>query len=115
MAVRQWFRWMTRQNHILHNPASELELPKQGHHLPRHVLNFREAEQVLQQPEISDPLGLRDRALLEVLCSTGMRRVEVAGLKLYDLDFDGGTLLIRQARAARTGWFLSGSGRSHGC
>jgi integrase/recombinase XerD len=101
VAVRQWFRWMTRQNHILHNPASELELPKQGHHLPRHVLNIREAEQVLQQPEIGDPLGLRDRALLEVLYSTGMRRMEVAGLKLYDLDFDGGTLLIRQGKGRK--------------
>jgi integrase/recombinase XerD len=54
VAVRQWFRWMTRQNHIMHNPASELELPKQGHHLPKHVLNVREAEQVLQQPEMLD-------------------------------------------------------------
>ncbi len=101
VAVRQWFRWMTRENHIMHNPASELELPKQGHHLPRHVLNVREAEQVLQQPEIGDPMGLRDRALLEVLYSTGMRRMEVAGLKLYDLDFDGGTLLIRQGKGRK--------------
>jgi integrase/recombinase XerD len=101
VAVRQWFRWMTRENHILHNPASELELPKQGHNLPRHVLNVREAEQVLQQPEIGDTLGLRDRTLLEVLYSTGMRRMEVAGLKLYDLDFDGGTLLIRQGKGRK--------------
>jgi integrase/recombinase XerD len=101
VAVRQWFRWMTRQNHILHNPASELELPKQGHHLPRHVLSVREAEQVLQQPEIGDPMGLRDRALMEVLYSTGMRRMEVAGLKLYDVDFDGGTVLIRQGKGRK--------------
>ena len=101
VAVRQWFRWMTRQNHILHNPASELELPKQGHRLPRHVLNVREAEQVLQQPELGDPVGLRDRALLEVLYATGMRRMEVSGLKLYDLDFDGGTLLIRQGKGRK--------------
>jgi integrase/recombinase XerD len=101
VAVRQWFRWMTRQNHIMHNPASELELPKQGHHLPKHVLNVREAEQVLQQPEIGDPLGLRDRAILEVLYSTGMRRMEVAGLKVYDVDFDGGTVLIRQGKGRK--------------
>ena len=101
VALRQWFRWMTRQNHIMHNPASELELPKQGHHLPKHVLNVREAEQVLQQPEIGDPLGLRDRAILEVLYSTGMRRMEVAGLKVYDVDFDGGTVLIRQGKGRK--------------
>jgi integrase/recombinase XerD len=101
VAVRQWFKWMTRQNHIMHNPASELELPKQGHNLPRHVLNVGEAEQVLQQPELGDPMGLRDRALMEVLYGTGMRRMEVAGLKLYDVDFDGGTVLIRQGKGRK--------------
>jgi integrase/recombinase XerD len=101
VAVRQWFRWMTRENHIMHNPASELELPKQGHHLPRHVLNVSEAERVLQQPELGDPMGLRDRALMEVLYGTGMRRMEVAGLKLYDVDFDGGTILIRQGKGRK--------------
>lgn len=101
VAVRQWFRWMTRENHIMHNPASELELPKQGHHLPKHVLNVQEAEQVLQQPDIGDPLGLRDRAILEVLYSTGMRRMEVAGLKVYDVDFDGCTVLIRQGKGRK--------------
>jgi integrase/recombinase XerD len=101
VAVRQWFRWMTRANHILHNPASELELPKQGHHLPRHVLSIRETELVLQQPDIADPLGLRDRAILEVLYSTGMRRMEVAGLKLYDMDFDGCTVLIRLGKGRK--------------
>lgn len=101
VAMRQWFRWMTRQNHILHNPASELELPRQGHHLPRHVLNVHEAEQVLQQPEIGDPLGLRDRAIMEVLYSTGMRRMEVANLKVFDVDFDGCTVLIRQGKGRK--------------
>jgi integrase/recombinase XerD len=58
-------------------------------------------EQVLQQPEIGDPLGLRDRAILEVLYSTGMRRMEVAGLKVYDVDFDGSTVLIRQGKGRK--------------
>ena len=79
---------MTRQNHILHNPASELELPRLGHRLPQHVLTAQEAEQVMRQPDIEEPVGLRDRAILEMLYSTGMRRMEVIGLKLYDLDLD---------------------------
>jgi integrase/recombinase XerD len=100
-AVRMWFKWMTRQNHILHNPASELELPKQGHRLPRHVLSVHEAELVLQQPELADPIGLRDRAMMEVLYSTGIRRMELAGLRLYDMDLDGGTLLVRQGKGRK--------------
>jgi integrase/recombinase XerD len=99
--LRVWFRWMTRQNYILHNPASELELPRQGHHLPKHVLNIHEVEQVLQQPDIGDTIGLRDRAILETLYSTGMRRMEIAVLKLYDVDHDSGTVLIRQGKGRK--------------
>lgn len=101
IALRTWFRWMTRQNHILHNPASEIELPRLPYRLPPHVLTAQEAELVLQQPDIDDPVGLRDRAILEVLYSTGMRRMEVVGLKLYDLDFDRGTILIRQGKGKK--------------
>ena len=99
--LRGWFRWMTRQNHILHNPASELELPRLGHHLPKHVLTVEEVELVLQQPTISDPMGLRDRAILETLYSTGIRRGELIQLKLYDTDLRGGTLFIRQGKGKK--------------
>jgi integrase/recombinase XerD len=95
------FRWMARQRLILHNPASELELPKLGYRLPKHVLNVQEAEQVIAQPNVDDPLGLRDRALLETLYSTGMRRLELANLKLYDLDTERGTLMVRQGKAKK--------------
>jgi integrase/recombinase XerD len=101
VALRSWFRWMTRQNHILHNPASEIELPRLGHRLPKHVLTIPEVEQVLQQPNIHDPIGLRDRAILEVFYSTGMRRTEAIHLKLFDLDLERGTILIRQGKGKK--------------
>ncbi|MGA2433679.1 MAG: site-specific tyrosine recombinase XerC [Bryobacteraceae bacterium] len=96
--IRVWFRWLARQRYILHNPASELELPRLGQRLPKHVLTIHEVEQVLAQPDIRDPLGLRDRALMETLYSTGMRRMELANLKLYDLDTERGTVTIRQGK-----------------
>ncbi len=101
VALRNWFRWMTRQNRILHNPASEIELPRLGHRLPKHVLTASEAEQVMMQPNLADPIGLRDRAILEVFYSTGMRRMELIHLKLYDLDFERGTILIRQGKGKK--------------
>ena len=58
-------------------------------------------EQVLAQPNINDPLGLRDRALMETLYSTGMRRMELANLKLYDLDTERGTVTIRQGKGKK--------------
>jgi integrase/recombinase XerD len=99
--LRVWFRWMARQRLILHNPASELELPRLGHRLPKHVLTISEAEQVLAQPDVTNALGLRDRALMETLYSTGMRRLELASLKLYDIDTERGTVMIRQGKGKK--------------
>ncbi|SRR5579883_799213 len=101
VGLRVWFRWITRQNRILHNPASEIELPRLGHRLPKHVLSTSEVEQVMMQPNLADPLGLRDRAILEVLYSTGIRRMELVHLKLFDLDLERGTLLIRQGKGKK--------------
>src|ERR1019366_5691511 len=96
--LRVWFRWMTRQNHILHNPASEIELPRLGRALPKNIFSAAEVERIMMQPDIEEPIGLRDRALLEVLYSTGMRRLELVRLKLYDLSLDRGLLLINQGK-----------------
>jgi integrase/recombinase XerD len=99
--LRMWFRWMTRRNHLLHNPASELELPRLGQPLPKNILSAQEVEQILQLCNIDDSIGLRDRAVIEVLYSTGMRRGEVVALKLYDLSFDRGVLLVRQGKGKK--------------
>ena len=99
--LRVWFKWMARQHHILHNPASELEMPKLGFRLPKAVLTAAEAEQILAQPKIHEPLGLRDRAILETFYSTGMRRTELANIKLWDLDVERGTVMIRQGKGKK--------------
>jgi integrase/recombinase XerD len=99
--LRGWFRWMTRENCIPHNPALDLELPRIGYYLPKHVLNSEEVEKVLRQPNISTPIGLRDRAILETLYSTGIRRGECVQLKLYDADLQGGTVFVRQGKGKK--------------
>lgn len=99
--LRMWFRWLTRQNYLLHNPASELELPRLGQPLPRNILSASEVEQILQLCDVADPIGLRDRAVIEILYSTGIRRMEVIALKLYDLSLDRGVLLVRQGKGKK--------------
>ena len=99
--LRVWFRWLTRQNHILHNPASELELPRLGRTLPKNILSVEEIERVMMQPDIEEPIGLRDRAILELLYSTGLRRLETIQLKLYDLSLDRGLILVRQGKGKK--------------
>ena len=101
LPLRALFKWLCRQNHLLANPAADLDLPRAEKRLPRHVLTASEAEQILALPDIADPLGLRDRAILEMLYSTGMRRLELLGLKLYDLDAERGTLFIRQGKGKK--------------
>jgi integrase/recombinase XerD len=71
--------------------------------LPKHVLTASEAERVLAAPAAGSALGLRDRAILEAFYSTGMRRMELIGLKLYDLDAERGPSSSARVRARRTG------------
>jgi integrase/recombinase XerD len=99
--LRMWFRWLTRRNHLLHNPASELELPRLGQPLPKNIFSAQEVERILQLCDIDDPIGLRDRAIIEVLYSTGVRRMEVIALKLYDLSLDRGVVLVRQGKGKK--------------
>lgn len=99
--VRAFFKYLAKARHILYNPASELELPKLEHRLPKHVLTASEADQVMNAAEVRDPLGLRDRAILETLYSTGIRRMELVNVKLYDIDSERGTLLVRQGKGKK--------------
>ncbi|MCL4756605.1 MAG: site-specific tyrosine recombinase XerC [Myxococcales bacterium] len=95
VALRTYFRWLARQNVILSNPASDLDMPRLGKRLPRHVLDEGEIEQVLGLPDTSDAFGIRDRAMMETLWSTGMRRSELIRLSVYDIDVERGTVLVR--------------------
>ena len=99
--LRAFFKWLTRENVLLYNPASELDLPRLERRLPRAILTADEAEAVLGVPDLRDPLGVRDRAILEVFYSTGMRRMEVATLNLYDLDSERGTVFVRQGKGKK--------------
>ena len=99
--VRAFFKWTTRHNHTLYNPASEIDLPRLEMRLPKHVLSEPEAEKVMGLPDLSEPLGVRDRAMLETFYSTGMRRMELMNLKLADIDEERGTVMIRQGKGRK--------------
>jgi integrase/recombinase XerD len=101
LAVRAFFKWAARQRHVLHNPASEIELPRAERRLPRLALTAAEAELVLAQPDLAGPAGVRDRAILEVLYSTGIRRAELAGLAVTDVDQERRTVLVRQGKGKK--------------
>jgi integrase/recombinase XerD len=99
--VRMYFKWLAQQNVLLWNPASEIVLPRKVRRLPKYVLSVSEVEQVLMQPNIEDVFGLRDRAILETFYATGMRRKELLGLKLNDIDYDRKVVMIREGKGGR--------------
>lgn len=99
--LKTFFQWLARGNHILYNPASELQLPRLPKHLPRAILSVAEVEAVLAAADHTNPQGLRDRALLETLYSSGLRRSEAAHLALYDLDASRRLLFVREGKGAR--------------
>jgi integrase/recombinase XerD len=65
------------------------------------VLSQAEAEQILAVPDLADPLGLRDRVMLELFYATGLRRSELAGLRVFDLDVERLTLAVRQGKGRK--------------
>lgn len=99
--LKSFLGFLVKRQAMLFNPALELQFPRTGKHLPRGVLTAREVEHMMLVPDILTPCGLRNRALLELLYSTGMRRSEVCKLNLEDMDFGGGSVFIRQAKGHR--------------
>jgi integrase/recombinase XerD len=76
-------------------------LPKLPRRLPQTVLTIEEVEVVLNQPDVSTLAGLRDRAMLEMLYSTAIRRLELALLKVFDVNTRHGTVMVRQGKGAK--------------
>ena len=101
VAVRAFFKWMAKKNYVLYTPAAEIEMPKLEKRLPKHFLNVSDTETVLALPDIRDPMGLRDRAILETFYSTGMRRSELMRMSIYDLDVERGTVFIDQGKGKK--------------
>jgi integrase/recombinase XerD len=85
VTLRNFFRFAQVQELIATDPSLNLESPKIRRNLPGY-LKLEEVERLLAQPDAKTPLGLRDRAMLEVLYSTGLRVSELIGLRVMDLD-----------------------------
>src|SRR5713226_6537377 len=85
VTLRNFFRFAQVQDLISADPSINLESPKIRRHLPGY-LRLEEVEKLLEQPDAKTPTGLRDRAMLEVLYSTGLRVSELIGLGVNDLD-----------------------------
>ncbi|GBG94851.1 tyrosine recombinase XerD [Ligilactobacillus salitolerans] len=90
-SLRRFFLYLSQEKVITNNPMTLIDTPKQQEHLPE-VLSRQEVEQLLKTPNVSQPLGLRDRAILELMYATGLRVSEVINLHLADLHLTMGLI-----------------------
>ena len=92
-ALRTFFRFLLLEGILESNPAEDLESPKTDRNLPE-ILTVREVEELLEQPDLRTPLGIRDRAMLETLYATGIRVSELIQLSIHQVNLEGGYALI---------------------
>lgn len=83
-SLKGFFLYLLKNNYIIKNPLEKISAPKLSKKLPE-VLNINEVDKILAQPNVSDTLGLRDKAILELLYACGTRVSELTNLKLSDL------------------------------
>lgn len=92
--VSLFYRFLEDRNQVFDNPARKLHIPKPN--IPfGPVLTEREVQKVLAGPDLTRPMGIRDRAMLEVFYSTGIRRAEAQSLTVFDVDLDRATLRVK--------------------
>lgn len=88
-SLKSFFKYLVGESLIKENPVETLETPKIWRKLP-HTISLNEVESLLNQPDTETPLGLRDKAMLEVLYATGVRVSELISLELNDLNLEVG-------------------------
>lgn len=99
--VRQFFRFLVKQNYLLADPSVVLETPRVPRRLPARVLSIAEMKRLLVAPDVKTALGLRDRAILELLYACGIRVGELIGLTVQDIDLVAGELAVRRGKGGR--------------
>jgi integrase/recombinase XerC len=87
-ALRTFVRYLRREGHLEHDPTALTVAPKRGQTLPVH-LTEQDMERLLEQPDASQPLGRRDRAILELFYASGLRLSELESLNLESVDLRG--------------------------
>ncbi len=96
-SIRQFHNFLVRQGLAPHNPADALEPPRIERRLPD-FLSVAEVDQLMAGPDLDEPLGQRDRALLELLYASGMRVSELIALERDCLELDAGLMRVRDRR-----------------
>jgi integrase/recombinase XerD len=101
IAVKDYFKYLADERRLLLNPTVGLRLPKEVRGLPKNILSETEIARVIEKPDLSSAAGLRNRAILEVMYSTGIRAMELLNLDVYDIDLEHKTLTVRKGKNSK--------------
>ncbi len=92
--LKKFFNYCLMKGYLLHNPAETIVMPKYKKALPKVVLTIPEVNRLLAVPETDTVLGYRNRTILEVLYSSGIRNEEIRNLTVNDIDFENETIRV---------------------
>jgi len=109
--LRGFYRWLSDEGVLRGNPLEDMESPRTTRSLPE-VLSLDEVESLLNQPDPSNPIGMRDKAMLELLYATGLRVSELTNLVLNDINVEAGYLIVL-GKGARQRIVPMGQGALH--
>jgi integrase/recombinase XerD len=101
IVVRSFFRFLVKERVVLYDPTADIELPRRKKNIPHGIMSVNEVVRVLEAAYGDDPLSLRDRAILEVLYSTGIRNTELRTLSMVDADLTGRQLRITNGKGKK--------------
>ncbi len=101
-AVKAFLRFLAREHYVLWDVAAGLELPRVPRTVPRALLSEREVKALMAAPDVSLPLGLRDRAVLEILYGTAVRNSELRHLALDQVELEQRELRINKAKGNKS-------------
>jgi integrase/recombinase XerD len=99
-SIRSFFQWQHRRGHLLSDPTEQITPSKRESPLP-HVLSESDITRLIEMPDTTTAIGMRDRALMEVLYATGIRHAEAHRLDLFDADIWTRRLVVRLGKGQR--------------
>ncbi len=100
-AIKRFFEFLTTINEIFIDPTEFIKEPKSERGLPKEILTAKEVKKLLDQPNQGTLIGIRDRTVLELFYSTGIRLDELTKLTIYDVDLEGKYLRINKGKGAK--------------
>jgi len=92
-SIRRFYRHMLREGRIPEDPTTRIDMPKLGRPLPK-SLSEGEVEALLRAPDVAEPLGIRDRAMLELLYATGLRVSELVSVRMSQMNLKQGVVRV---------------------